>query len=303
IDAEADRLLLAVDAETGAVQIGKTAVVDPFLDAGVALIVDIDVTNNVREFVAVRIDAFVLGQESDARNAEAVHFTLLGRRDVPLEPGKTTLRSEPLAHFATIEVRQHARQELSCLVGIDDAAWLREQRWGLEVGCENFAVAVEDIGPRRRNRIGRSAAAYHVGIGRGRIEHEATRDNGIDKDESEKSEAETRVCLAGAIDATAVKQRLHYPASPALPWEARVGGTRGCDATPFHASHLRAPAAGGAGEAAAPVGSSPSNASSMVAIASCCGPAGMGGRSGRLFKCSIWAGSSILRARWRWTNA
>src|SRR5260370_355449 len=274
MDAEADRLLLAVDAETGAVQIGKTAVVDPFLDTGVALIVDIDVTNNVREFVAVRIDAFVLGQESDARNAEAVHFTLLGRRDVPLEPGKTTLRSEPLAHFATIEVRQHARQELSCLVGIDDAAWLREQRWGLEVGCENFAVAVEDIGPRRRNRIGRSAAAYHVGIGRGRIEHEATRDNGIDKDESEKSEAETRVCLAGAIDATAVKQRLHYPpgpaspcgrgrlartlknagGTPALPGEARVGGTRGCDGTPFHASHLGAPAAGGAGEAAAPGG-------------------------------------------------
>src|SRR5258708_34470947 len=130
IDAEADRLLLAVDAETGAVQIGKTAVVDPFLDAGVALIVDIDVTNNVREFVAVRIDAFVLGQESDARNAEAVHFTLLGRRDVPLEPSKTTLRSEPLAHFAAVEVRQHARHELRCLSGMSAAAVRHTPRSG-----------------------------------------------------------------------------------------------------------------------------------------------------------------------------
>src|SRR6266436_8603563 len=219
IDAEADRLLLAVDAETGAVQIGKTAGVDPFFDAGDALIVDIDVTNDVREFVAVRIDAFVLSQEADARNAEAVHFTLLGRRDVPLEPGKTALRSEPLAHLAAVEVSQHTGEEFGCLVGIDDAPRLREQGRGLEVGCENFAVAVEDIGPRRRNRIGRSAAAYHVGIGRGRIKREAARDNAIDKNESEKSEAEPRLCLAGAIDATAVKQRLHYPADPAFPWD------------------------------------------------------------------------------------
>src|SRR5258706_3728386 len=191
IDAEADRLLLAVDAETGAVQIGKTAAVDPFFDAGNALIVDIDVTNDVREFIAVRIDAFVLSQESDAWNAEAVHLPLLGRRDVPLEPGKTALRSEPLAHLAAVEVSQHTGQEFGCLVGIDDAPRLREQRRGLQIGRENFAVAVEDIGPRRRNRIGRSAAAYHVGIARGRIQREATRATGVYTKESAKIEAET----------------------------------------------------------------------------------------------------------------
>src|SRR5262249_26908221 len=158
-----------------------------------------------------------------------------------------------------------------------------KQRRGLEVGCENFAVAVEDIGPCGRNRIGRSAATYHVGIGRGRIQHEATRDNGIDHNESEKSEAETRLCLAGAVDATAVKRQLHPPArravpggreTPAVPGEARLGGTPGCVGAPFHASHLWVPAAAGAAEGAAPGGSSPSNASRMVAMASSGGPAG-----------------------------
>src|SRR5712664_661007 len=104
IDAEANRLLLAVDAETGAVQIGETAVVDPFLDAGNALIVDIDVPDDVRELVTVRIDAFVLGQESNARNAETMHLLLLDGRDVALEPGKAAFGAEPVAHLAAVEV-------------------------------------------------------------------------------------------------------------------------------------------------------------------------------------------------------
>src|SRR5262249_1875247 len=93
INAEAYRLLLAVNAETGTVQIGEAAIVDPFLDAGNALIVDIDVTNDVREFITVWIEAFVLGEEANARNAEAVYFSLLRRRDVSLEPGKAALGS------------------------------------------------------------------------------------------------------------------------------------------------------------------------------------------------------------------
>jgi hypothetical protein len=186
IDCEANGLLLIVDAEPGAVQIGETAVVDPFLDAGNALIVDIDVTNDVRELVAVWIDALVFGQESDARNAEAVNLLLLRRRDVPLEPGKTAFRAEPLAHLAAVEVRQHAGQELGRLVGIDDAARLREQRRRFDIGGENFAIAVEDIGPRRRHRVGRSAAPHRMGIGRDGIQHEAKRDDGIDKSEPDE---------------------------------------------------------------------------------------------------------------------
>src|SRR5262249_11809532 len=137
---------------------------------------------------------------------EAVHLLLLRRRDVTLEPGKTALRSEPIAHFAAIEVRQYAGQEFGRLVGIDDPARLREQGRGLEIGRQYFAVAVEDVGSRRLHRVGRSAAAYHVGIGRDRIEYEAKRNDGIDESESEDCQAEPRLHFTGAIDAAAVKQ-------------------------------------------------------------------------------------------------
>ena len=71
IDRELDRLLQAVGGEPGQVQIGKAAAVQPFLDAGNALIVDVDVPDQMRDLGAVRIDALVLGQEADAGNARA----------------------------------------------------------------------------------------------------------------------------------------------------------------------------------------------------------------------------------------
>ncbi len=43
----------------------------------IALVVDIDVTEEMRDLRSVGIDALVLGQEADARNAEPVHLGLL----------------------------------------------------------------------------------------------------------------------------------------------------------------------------------------------------------------------------------
>ena len=68
------------------VQIGKPARVQPFLDAGNALVVDIHMTDEMRDLGAVRIDALVLGEKADAGNAEPVDFLLLLRRDLALEP-------------------------------------------------------------------------------------------------------------------------------------------------------------------------------------------------------------------------
>ena len=50
--------------------------VEPLLDAGDALVVDVDVADDVGDFGAVRIDALVLGEEADAGNAELVDFLL-----------------------------------------------------------------------------------------------------------------------------------------------------------------------------------------------------------------------------------
>ena len=70
VDGELDRLLLAVAGEPGQVQVGEPAPVEPFLDAGDALVVDVDVADEVGDLGAVRIDALVLAQEADAGNAE-----------------------------------------------------------------------------------------------------------------------------------------------------------------------------------------------------------------------------------------
>ena len=107
---------------------------------------------------AVRVDALVLGQEADARDAEAVHLGLLARRDLALDPDEALLRAELLAQLARVEIRQHGGEELDRLVLVDDVARLGEDRDHLDVGRQHLAVAVDDVGPRRRD-LGRRGAA------------------------------------------------------------------------------------------------------------------------------------------------
>ena len=70
VDGEFDRLLQTVGGKAGAMQIGETVGVEPLLDAGNALVVDIDEADQMRDCGAARIDALVLAQEADAGNAE-----------------------------------------------------------------------------------------------------------------------------------------------------------------------------------------------------------------------------------------
>ena len=88
IDGEPDRLLQPVGGEPRQMQVGKAAAVQPFLDAGDALVVDIDVADKMRDLVAVGIDALVLGQEADAGQAEPIIFGPLLGSDFALEPGE-----------------------------------------------------------------------------------------------------------------------------------------------------------------------------------------------------------------------
>src|SRR5437764_1285959 len=93
------RPLLAVGREAGAMQVGEAAAVEPFLDAGDALVVDVDVADEVRDLGAVGIDPLVLGEEADARDAQSVNLVLLLRRDLALEPDEAAARGEALAHL------------------------------------------------------------------------------------------------------------------------------------------------------------------------------------------------------------
>ena len=70
VDGELHRLLQPVGRKPGRMQRREPVAVEPFLDAGDALVVDIDEPDQVRDLGAVRIGALVFVEEADARNAE-----------------------------------------------------------------------------------------------------------------------------------------------------------------------------------------------------------------------------------------
>ena len=95
------------DVEACAVEILQAHAVDVFLDAGDAHIVHVGEAEHVGGGLRVRIDALVLGQEADARDAEAVHLGLLARRDLALDPDEALLRAELVAQVRGVEIGQH----------------------------------------------------------------------------------------------------------------------------------------------------------------------------------------------------
>ena len=95
VDRQLHRPLQPIGGEAGAVQVGQTVIVEPFLHPGDALVVDIDQADQMRDFGAGGIDPLVLAQEADTGNAEAVNVMLLLRGDFPLQPDEAFLRQQP----------------------------------------------------------------------------------------------------------------------------------------------------------------------------------------------------------------
>ena len=105
IDCELYRLLQPVGREPGGVERREPIAVDPFLHSGDALIIDIHQADQMRDLGAVGINALVLVEKADARNAEPINILLLLRRDLALEPGKAALLvAEAIAHVLGVEV-------------------------------------------------------------------------------------------------------------------------------------------------------------------------------------------------------
>ena len=71
VDRERERLLVAAQ-----------AVVERLLDAGDAVVVDVDKAEDVRQVMALRIDARLLALEIEAGDAEAQDLPLLMRRQL-----------------------------------------------------------------------------------------------------------------------------------------------------------------------------------------------------------------------------
>ena len=129
-------------------RVGQALLVEIFLHAGDADIVLVDIAEHMGADRPVRIDALVFRQEADARQAEVEDLRLFLRRDLALDPDEALFRAEPLAQLLGVDVRQHGGDQFDRLVLVDDPVRLGEHRHGLHVGGEDFAVAVEKIGPR-----------------------------------------------------------------------------------------------------------------------------------------------------------
>ena len=182
--------------------------VEPLLDAGDALVVDVDVADHVRDLGAVRIDALVLGEEADAGQAEPVDLLLLLRRDLALEPDEAALattsrsRTSVASRSGSTAVSSSTASSTSMML-----ARLGEQRRRAHVGREDLAVAVEDVGPRGRDRVLADGCGARRGRRHRREHHEPHGDDAIDDGESDDGEADARARLDVAVDVAAVEQR------------------------------------------------------------------------------------------------
>ena len=91
---------------------------------------------------------------------------------------------------------------------------LGEQRGRAHVGRQDLAVAVEDVGPRGRDRVLHHGAPPHVALGHRREHDQPPGDDRIAEPEHQDGEPEPRPGLGGAIDIAAVEQRAHERAAP-----------------------------------------------------------------------------------------
>ena len=91
---------------------------------------------------------------------------------------------------------------------------LAEQARRLDVGREHLAVAVDDIGPRGRDRVLRAGTARAVAVGADREHHQTSGQHRIDRREQQDRQSDPRPGLGGAIDIAPVEQAADQPLPP-----------------------------------------------------------------------------------------
>ena len=214
VDRQFHRPLQAIGGKAGAMQIGEAVAVEPFLHPGDALVVDIDQTDQMRDFGAGGVNALVLAQEADAGNAEAMNFLLLQRRDFALQPDKALLRRQPVAHFAGVEIRQCRGQKLDRFVLVDDPARLAEQARRLDVGGEHLAIAVDDIRPRGRDGVLRRRTARAMAVADDGEHDQPSADHRIDRRERQHGKSDAGACFRRSVDVAPVQQAADQPLPP-----------------------------------------------------------------------------------------
>src|SRR5690606_15046840 len=94
VNRKAHRLERVGTGEPQSLEVGQTLVVDVFLDAGDALVVDVHQAQDVRGGRTAWIEAAFISAETKARNAEREDVGRLARRQLPAQPYETGLAVE-----------------------------------------------------------------------------------------------------------------------------------------------------------------------------------------------------------------
>ena len=240
-------------------------------------VVDSRVAQRVGEQGAVGIDPALVAFEGEAGQAQPVDLVLLARRQVTLDPDEAAIRGQLGEQRVVAELGQHRGKARGRLLGIEHQRGIGVERGRGQVGRDQHAVAVDDVGaragiPRRvvpvvgqgpviaakQGDLDELAADDGTGQGEQRAGHDESESAGLDR------------LLAGALELDAQERTRRDPAQIVLAAAAKA-------TEPFHWLTVRTGRSG----ASAGVGASlPSRR----------------GRASRLMSCEPSIGR---RSRWR----
>ena len=124
--------------------------IEPSFDAGEPVPVRVGEPDRVRRQRAGRVDPTLLAPEFEARDAEPVDRVLLVGRQMPAQHDVAPLAGEPGRDRLAVEVGQDRGQRRGGPLRRGRAFRIGDQRGRRQVGGEDEAVAVGDLGPHRR---------------------------------------------------------------------------------------------------------------------------------------------------------
>ncbi len=122
-------------------------VVDELLDAGEASRIDVDQPHHVARDRTHGIDPPILLDETETGEPELVDFLLLLRGQLAPDANESPACFQPFAQVGGVDVGKHARHLLDELVDIDHLGGIGIEGRALDVGGEQPAAAIEDVGP------------------------------------------------------------------------------------------------------------------------------------------------------------
>ena len=173
--------------------------VDELLDAAKTPVVDVDEANHMTCRRADRIDSAVFFDETESGDAELVNLRLLLRRQLAFDADEAPPLLQPRAQVFLLHVRKDARDQLGKLVHVDHAFRVRVKGRALDVGSDQPAVPIENIGTVDRRGDVEETARIRSGGGEAKRD-EPHRDQRKGKRESKAGKTEA-IAAAGEISA------------------------------------------------------------------------------------------------------